>query len=74
MGRRERDAHRQQRPRRGAPVLSGFEYSDDLDIVIVEGETPGSSYFAAELHGDIDDANERAESLGLPIRFVYAEA
>ena len=52
----------------------GFEYSDDLDIVIVEGDSPGSSYFAAELRSDVDDANERAEALGLPIRFVFAEA
>lgn len=30
---------------------------DALGIVIIEGECPGSSYFAAELHADVDEAN-----------------
>ncbi len=40
-----------------------------LGVVIVEGEHPGSTYFGAELHSSIDDANKIAEGLGLPIRF-----
>lgn len=42
---------------------------DALDVVIVEGDRPGSSYFAAELAGSVDKANEVAEKLGLPFRF-----
>lgn len=38
-------------------------------VVIIEGEHPGSSYFAAELRNGIDQANEGAEALGLPFRF-----
>lgn len=42
---------------------------DALGVVIVEGEHPGSSYFAAELRQDIAQANEVAAGLGLPFRF-----
>ncbi len=47
-----------------------FEYCDDFDIVIVEGDCPGSSYFAAELRMDIDEANAYALEYGIPIRFA----
>ena len=47
-----------------------FEYGDDFNIVVVEGDCPGSSYFAAELRMSIADANDLAEGLGLPIRFA----
>jgi hypothetical protein len=47
-----------------------FEYGDDFDIVVVEGDCPGSSYFAAELRMSIEDANDLAEGMGLPIRFA----
>jgi hypothetical protein len=40
-----------------------------LGVVIVEGEHPGSSYYAAELRNDIDSANETATELELPFRF-----
>ena len=40
-----------------------------LGVVIIEGEHPGSSYFAAELRQPIDEANTVAEELGLPFRF-----
>lgn len=43
-----------------------------LGVVIIEGEHPGSSYFAAELRADIDVANRTAEAQGIPIRFVPA--
>ena len=42
-----------------------------LDIVIVEGCHPGSSYFAAELRMDIDNANALAIEHGIPIRFDH---
>lgn len=46
------------------------DVADLLGIVIVEGEHPGSSYFAAELRCDIDEANAIAEAHDLPIRFA----
>lgn len=45
------------------------ETLDDLGVVIVEGDHPGSTYFAAELRQPIEDANEMAEALELPFRF-----
>lgn len=48
-----------------------FAFCDDLNIVIVEGDCPGSSYFAAELRMDLDEANAVAESLDIPIRFAW---
>lgn len=50
-----------------------FEDRDMFDIVIVEGDCPGSSYFAAELRMDIDEANALAVEYGLPIRFAAQE-
>jgi hypothetical protein len=41
-----------------------------LDIVIIEGDCPGSTYFAAELHMTPQEANEIAEARGGQIRFV----
>lgn len=40
-----------------------------LGVVIVDGEHPGSSYVAAELRKDIDEANAQAAMLQLPFRF-----
>ena len=48
------------------------EILDELGIVDVQGEHPGSSYFAMELHNDIDVANEILESQNIPIRFESA--
>lgn len=42
---------------------------DALGVVIVEGEHPGSTYFAAELDRPIDEANAAAGNLHLPFRF-----
>jgi hypothetical protein len=42
---------------------------DILGVQIVEGEHPGSSYYAAELTGDIDVANKAAAEAGIPVRF-----
>lgn len=56
-------------------ALSWFESMtsdvlEDLGVVIVNGEHPGSTYYAAELKGDVETANRKAEALGLDIRFV----
>ncbi len=51
-----------------------FECNDLFKIAIVEGEHPGSSYYAAELRIDIDSANAIAEREGIPIRFDWGEA
>jgi hypothetical protein len=48
----------------------GQEILEELEIEIVEGDRPGSSYFAAELHIPIEQANERAIAAGIPVRFV----
>ena len=46
-----------------------FETLDALGIKIVEGEYPGSTYYAAELMGDVEVANVMAARLGVPVRF-----
>jgi hypothetical protein len=45
------------------------DHRDELGVVIVEGDHPGSDYFAAELRVEIADANRSAAKLGLPFRF-----
>jgi len=46
-----------------------YELLDALGVVIVDGEHPGSTYYAAELRQNIGEANATAEKLGLPFRF-----
>ena len=46
-----------------------YELLNEIGVVTVDGEHPGSSYVAAELRSNIDDANAAAERLGLPFRF-----
>jgi hypothetical protein len=46
-----------------------FDTQQALGVEIIEGDHPGSTYFAAELHNDIEDANKVAADLGLPFRF-----
>ena len=48
-----------------------FEYYEAFNIVVIEGECPGSSYFAAELRMDVDEANVLAKDLDIPIRFAW---
>ena len=48
-----------------------FEFNDLFNIVIVEGDHPGSSYYAAELHMDVDEANQLALEEGIPVRFEW---
>jgi len=45
------------------------ELLDAVGVVIVEGDHPGSSYYAAELRIDVGDANSAVTNLGLPFRF-----
>jgi len=45
---------------------------EDLDLIgvqIVEGDRPGSTYYAAELKRDLAQANRAAEAAGLAVRF-----
>lgn len=49
------------------------EVLDELGVVIVEGEHPGSSDYAAELRNDIAQANASATLLGLPFRFRHED-
>jgi hypothetical protein len=42
---------------------------DSVGVTIVEGDYPGSTYYAAELTGDIDAANKAAALAGIPVRF-----
>ena len=46
---------------------------ETLGVEVIEGEHPGSTYYAAELTGDIDVANRAAEASGIPVRFVAAK-
>lgn len=59
-------------------ALQFFESQADLkellNITIIYGNHPGSTYYAAELRMDIADANAIAEVQGLPIRFDWDEA
>lgn len=51
--------------------FSNMDYADlrTLGVKVIEGECPGSSYFAAELRIPIDEANARAEAAGIDVRF-----
>lgn len=55
-------------------LCEDYEVMDALSIVVVEGDCPGSSYFAAELHISPKEANEIAEHHGWQIRFVSENA
>jgi hypothetical protein len=46
-----------------------FDTLDALGVVIVEGEHPGSTYYAAELRHGVEEANASAGRLDLPFRF-----
>ena len=41
-----------------------------LGVRVVEGEHPGSSYYAAELRVGIDEANLAAQQAGIAVRFI----
>ena len=46
-----------------------FSTLRSLGVSVVEGEHPGSSYYAAELRVSIESANDAAVVMDLPIRF-----
>lgn len=46
-----------------------FPTTEALCVQIIEGEHPGSTYYAAELRCEITEANATAAELGLPFRF-----
>ena len=50
-----------------------FEFCHEFKISIIEGECPGSSYYAAELGMSVEEANALTEKLGIPIRFAWLE-
>lgn len=63
------------------PMCEAYSYFQQLEdatlealgIVIVEGEHPGSSYYAAELTIPMEEANKSAALLGIPIFFKVSE-
>lgn len=67
-------------PLSAGPVGAAYLYFDAQDystldrlgVVIIAGEHPGSSYFAAELRVPIEQANVSAEAHDIPIRFISA--
>lgn len=69
-------------PRGSTSQSAALEFFQELDrdqlraigVVIVEGEHPGSTYYAAELTLDIDVANNAAAEAGIPVRFKKSEA
>jgi hypothetical protein len=60
------------------PQERALRYFEDVDgatlealgIELINGEHPGSTYYAAQLKGDPREANQRAVDLGVAIRFV----
>jgi hypothetical protein len=48
-----------------------WEETGNFDIRFVDGDCPGSSYFGAELCSSIEEANQIAIDLELPIRFAW---
>ena len=67
-------------PESGTAQGAAMEYFRDmardelrtLGVKVIEGEFPGSTYYAAEMGGGIDEANHAAEAAGIPARFVAA--
>lgn len=51
----------------------GGDELETLGVDLIEGEHPGSSYHAAELSIDIDEANRAAAEAGIAVRFVASK-
>lgn len=49
------------------------EQVDLLGVDLVEGDRPGSSYYAAELRVDVDQGNRAAVAAGIPVWFNAEE-
>jgi hypothetical protein len=64
-------------PRDGTAQGAALEFFQNMDghvleaigVTIVEGEHPGSTYYAAELKCDVDAANKAAAAAGIQVRF-----
>jgi hypothetical protein len=64
-------------PRDGTAQGAALEFFQNMDgdaldaigVTIVEGEHPGSTYYAAELAGEVDTANKAAAAAGIAVRF-----
>jgi hypothetical protein len=50
----------------------GYETLDGIGVQIVEGDHPGSSYYAAVMRQDVDYVNQVTRDLGLKFRFREA--
>lgn len=48
------------------------EIEELFQVKVIEGEYPGSSYYAAELGITVEEANRRAEAMDMPVRFQQA--
>ena len=46
------------------------DWAEDVGIKTIEGDSPGSSYYAAVLEKDIDEANSIAKKNNYPVKFV----
>lgn len=68
-------------PQSGTAQGAAMEFFQSMDIDqrralgvrIVEGEHPGSTYYAAELRNEIDQANRAAKQAGIPVQLVAAK-
>lgn len=47
--------------------------SEKFDVTVVEGDHPGSTYYAAVMGMSVAEANQLAGQLGLPITFSHAD-
>lgn len=64
-------------PRDGTAQGAALEFFQNMDgdaldalgVTIVEGEHPGSTYYAAELTGNVAVANKAAAAAGIAVRF-----
>lgn len=50
------------------------EVLDRLGVLLIEGDRPGSTYYAAELRNDIDAANTASKAAGLYVHFANAQS
>jgi hypothetical protein len=68
-------------PQTGTAQGAAMEFFQSMDVDqlktlgvrVVEGEHPGSSYYAAELRVGIDKANLAAQQAGIAVRFIAAK-
>lgn len=68
-------------PRGGTAQGAALEFFQNMDgdaldalgVTIVEGEHPGSTYYAAELTCDLGAANKAAAATGIPVQFKKSQ-